>query len=146
IIIEDGSGKILDFYYLPERSTVDVHDGATITAGQILAKNPREAGGTQDITGGLPRVTELFEARKPKDPAIIAVIDGVVELPAEKKRGKRVIIVKAEDGTENEHMVPHNKHLLVHAGDIVKAGDALVRGPLVPHDILSVSGTEALQQ
>ena len=102
--------------------------------------------GTQDITGGLPRVTELFEARKPKDPAIIAEIDGEVELVAEKKRGKRVIIVKGADGTEVEHIIPHGKHLLVHAGDRVKAGDALVRGPLVPHDILRVSGEEAVQQ
>ena len=77
IIIEDSSGKILDFYYLPERATVDVEDGSQITAGQVLAKNPREASGTQDITGGLPRVTELFEARKPKEPSIIAEIDGV---------------------------------------------------------------------
>ncbi|MDG2390592.1 MAG: DNA-directed RNA polymerase subunit beta' [Planctomycetaceae bacterium] len=146
IIIEDSSGKILDFYYLPERSTVDVDEGSQITAGQVLAKNPREASGTQDITGGLPRVTELFEARKPKDPSIIAEIDGVIELQEEKKRGKRVITVRGEDGTEVEHLVPHNKHLLCHTGDIVRAGDALVRGPLVPHDILRVSGTEAVQQ
>jgi len=146
IIIEDSSGKILDFYYLPERATVDVEDGSQITGGQVLAKNPREASGTQDITGGLPRVTELFEARKPKDPSIIAEIDGTIELQEEKKRGKRVIIVRGEDGTEVEHLVPHNKHLLCHTGDIVGAGDALVRGPLVPHDILRVSGTEAVQQ
>ena len=146
IIIEDSSGKILDFYYLPERATVDVEDGSQITAGQVLAKNPREASGTQDITGGLPRVTELFEARKPKEPSIIAEIDGVIELQEEKKRGKRVIIVRGEDGTEVEHLVPHNKHLLCHTGDIVRSGDALVRGPLVPHDILRVSGTEAVQQ
>jgi DNA-directed RNA polymerase subunit beta' len=146
IILEDGSGKILDFYYLPERSTIEVKDGTQISAGQVLAKNPREASGTQDITGGLPRVTELFEARKPKDPSIIAEIDGIVELQEEKKRGKRVIIVRGEDGTEVEQLVPHNKHLLCHTGDLVKAGDALVRGPLVPHDILRVSGTEAVQQ
>jgi len=146
IILEDGSGKILDFYYLPERATIEVQDGTQISAGQVLAKNPREASGTQDITGGLPRVTELFEARKPKDPSIIAEIDGVVELQEEKKRGKRVIIVRGEDGTEVEQLVPHNKHLLCHTGDHVKAGDALVRGPLVPHDILRVSGTEAVQQ
>src|SRR3984885_3367306 len=89
IILEDSAGKILDFYYLPERATIDVQEGQQITAGSILAKTPREATGTQDIVGGLPRVTELFEARKPKDPAIIAEIDGEVELVAEKKRGKR---------------------------------------------------------
>ena len=146
IILEDGTGKILDFYYLPERASIDVQAGDQISAGTVLAKNPREATGTQDITGGLPRVTELFEARRPKDPAVIAEIDGEVELVAEKKRGKRIIIVRGDDGTEVEHIIPHGKPLLVHANDRVKAGDALVRGPLVPHDILRVSGAEAVQQ
>ena len=146
IILEDSAGKILDFYYLPEQATIEVLEGTQITAGTILAKNPRESQGTQDITGGLPRVTELFEARKPKDPAIIAEIDGTVELPPEKKRGRRVIIVKGTDGTEIEHLIPHGKHLLVHANEPVRSGDALIRGPLVPHDILRVSGEEAVQQ
>ncbi|MEX0728050.1 MAG: DNA-directed RNA polymerase subunit beta' [Planctomycetaceae bacterium] len=146
VILEDATGKILDFYYLPERASIEVEEGKHITAGAILAKNPRESTGTQDITGGLPRVTELFEARKPKDPAIIAEIDGEVELVAEKKRGKRLINVRGDDGTEVEHVIPHGKQLLVHANDVVRAGDALVRGPLVPHDILRVSGVEAVQQ
>ena len=146
IIVEDGAGKILDYYYLPERASVEVLDGAQIAAGSVLAKNPRESAGTQDITGGLPRVTELFEARKPKDPAIIAEIDGEVEILQEKKRGKRVIVVHGPDGTDVEHVVPHNKQLMVHSGDPVTAGEALVRGPLVPHDILRVSGEEAVHQ
>jgi len=146
IILEDATGKILDFYYLPEQASLDAEQGDQISAGTVLAKNPRESTGTQDITGGLPRVTELFEARRPKDPAVIAEIDGEVEFVAEKKRGKRIIIIRGEDGTEVEHIIPHGKQLLVHAGDRVKAGDALVRGPLVPHDILRVSGTEAVQQ
>jgi DNA-directed RNA polymerase subunit beta' len=146
IILEDGTGKILDYYYIPERANIEVKEGDQIAAGGILAKQPREASGTQDITGGLPRVTELFEARKPKDPAIIAEIDGEVELVAERKRGKRVIVVHGPDGTDVEHIIPHGKHLLVHTGDVVKAGDALVRGPLVPHDILRVSGEEAVEQ
>ncbi len=146
IILEDGTGKILDFYYLPERASIEVNEGDQISAGAILAKNPREAVGTQDIVGGLPRVTELFEARRPKDPAVIAEIDGEVEFVAEKKRGKRIIIVRSNEGTEIEHIIPHGKQLLVHAGDHVRAGDALVRGPLVPHDILRVSGEEAVQQ
>ncbi|ADG66321.1 DNA-directed RNA polymerase, beta' subunit [Planctopirus limnophila DSM 3776] len=144
IVLEDSAGKILDFYYLPERATVEVLEGQQVAAGSILAKNPRESMGTQDITGGLPRVTELFEARKPKEPAIISEIDGEVELVAEKKRGKRIIKVKGVDGTEREHIIPHGKQLLVHSGEQVKAGDALVRGPLVPHDILAVSGEEAV--
>lgn len=146
IMLEDSAGKILDFYYLPEKANIEVENGAQITAGSILAKTPREMGGTQDITSGLPRVTELFEARRPKDPAIIAEIDGEVDLVAEKKRGKRVIILRGPDGTEKEHIIPHGKHLRVHAKDVVHAGDALVDGPLVPHDILRVSGEEAVQQ
>jgi len=146
IIIEDSTGKILDYYYVPERANLEVKEGDQVSAGAILAKQPREAAGTQDITGGLPRVTELFEARKPKDPAIIAEIDGEVEHVAERKRGKRVIVVHGSDGTDVEHIIPHGKHVLVHSGDLVKAGDALVRGPLVPHDILRVSGEEAVSQ
>ena len=101
--------------------------------------------GTQDITGGLPRVTEIFEARKPKDPAVIAEIDGTVELLGEKRRGKRTIVVRSESGIEREHLVSHGKHLRVHAGSFVRAGEALVDGPLVPHDILRISGEEAVQ-
>lgn len=145
VILEDGTGKILDFYYLPERASIEVQEGQQVGPGEILAKTPRESMGTQDITGGLPRVTELFEARKPKDPAIIAEIDGTVELVAEKKRGKRLINVRGADGTEVEHVIPHGKQLLVHSNEQVRAGDALVRGPLVPHDILRVSGEEAVQ-
>jgi len=91
-------------------------------------------------------VTEIFEARKPKDPAVIAEIDGVVEILGEKKRGKRSIVVRSETGIEREHLVTHSKHLRVHAGDMVRAGEALVDGPLVPHDILRISGEEAVQQ
>jgi DNA-directed RNA polymerase subunit beta' len=146
VVLEDETGKILDFYYLPEKAYIEVSPGEMVAAGHILAKTPREASGTQDITGGLPRVTEIFEARKPKDPAIMAEIDGKVELLGEKRRGKRTIVVKNESGIEREHLVTHGKHLRVHAGDIVKAGEALVDGPLVPHDILRISGEEAVQQ
>ena len=146
VIVEDGNGKILDFYYLPEGASLDAEEGGHISAGTVVAKTPRESTGTQDITGGLPRVTELFEVRKPKDPAVVAEIDGEVEFPAEKKRGKRIVLVKGADGTEVEHVIPHGKDLQVHPGDMVKAGDALVRGPLVPQDILRVSGPEEVQQ
>jgi DNA-directed RNA polymerase subunit beta' len=146
VVVEDGSGRILDFYYLPEGASIEVEDGGHVSAGAIVAKTPRESSGTQDITGGLPRVTELFEARKPRDPAVVAEIDGEVELPAEKKRGKRIVLVKGADGSEVEHVIPHGKDLQVHSGDVVKAGDALVRGPLVPQDILRVSGPEEVQQ
>ena len=146
IVLEDvKDGKILDFYYLPERAHIEVNEGDVISSGTLIAKTPREASGTKDITGGLPRVTEIFEARKPKDPAVIAEVDGVVELLGEKKRGKRTIIVRSESGIEREHLVSHGKHLRVHAGDFVRAGEALVDGPLVPHDILRISGEEAVQ-
>ena len=146
ILIEDAEGHILAYNYIPEGAGIEVAEGATITAGTLLAKTPREVGGTQDITGGLPRVTELFEARRPKEPAVIAEIDGRVDLLDEKRRGKRTIIVKNESGIEREHLVPHGKYLRVHGGDRVRAGDALVEGPLVPHDILRISGEEAVQR
>jgi DNA-directed RNA polymerase subunit beta' len=146
IVLEDVEGKPLDVYYLPERAHIVVEEGKMVTAGSVLAKTPREAAGITDITGGLPRVTEIFEARKPKDPSVMAEVDGAVEILQEKRRGKRTIIVKSESGIEREHLVPHGKRFLVHSGDHVKAGQALVDGPLVPHDILRISGEEALQQ
>jgi len=146
VVLEDADGKPLDVYYLPERAHIIVEEGASVSAGSVLAKTPREASGISDITGGLPRVTEIFEARKPKDPAVIAEIDGTVEILTEKKRGKRTIVIRSESGIEREHLVPHGKRFLVHTADIVKAGQALVDGPLVPHDILRVSGEEAVQQ
>ena len=150
LILEDKEGHPLALYPIPERAYIDVEDGVEIEAGDLLAKTSREVGGTQDITGGLPRVTELFEARRPKDPSVISEIDGVVEL-GDKKRGKRTIIVRAlgpkgEVIEEQEHAVPQGKHLRVHKGDEVKAGDPLVDGPLVPHDILRISGEEEVQE
>ena len=146
IVVKDAEGNALDVQYLPERAMIMVKEGAEIGPGTILAEMPRETGGVSDITGGLPRVTEIFEARKPKDPSIIAEVDGTVEILAERKRGKRTIVVRSESGIEREHLVPHGKHFLVHSGDEVRAGQALVDGPLVPHDILRVSGEEAVQQ
>ncbi len=146
IVIEDAEGKPLDVYYMPERAVITVQEGKAVSAGSELAEMPRESSGISDITGGLPRITEIFEARKPKDPSVIAEVDGVVEIQQTKRRGKRTIIVRSESGVEHEHLVPHGKRFLVHTGDIVKAGQALVDGPLVPHDILRVSGEEAVQQ
>ena len=146
VVVEDADGKPLDVYYLPERAHVEIEEGTMISAGTVLAKTPREASGIKDITGGLPRVTEIFEARKPKEPSVMAEVDGEVELLSEKKRGKRTIIVRSETGIEREHLVPHGKRFLVHTGDYVKAGQQLIEGPLVPHDILRISGEEAVQQ
>jgi DNA-directed RNA polymerase subunit beta' len=145
IIIEDPNGKILDVHYLPAGARIEVVEGQGVQAGELLAHQPRATGGTQDITGGLPRVTEVFEARKPKDPAAMAEISGRVELRSDKRKGKMTISVKSES-MEKEHHVPRDRHLNVHAGDMVEAGDALTDGPLVPHDILRIKGEEALQR
>jgi DNA-directed RNA polymerase subunit beta' len=146
ITIEGDDGKILDFHYLPAKARIEVKNGQKVQAGHMLARQPREAAGTMDITGGLPRVTEIFEARKPKDPAVLAEISGTVEIRSEKRRGKMTIIVRNESGMEREHHVPQDKELQVHAGDFVEAGDPLIRGPLIPHDILRIKGEEALYQ
>lgn len=146
IIIEDNTGKILSAYPIPEKAYIEVEEGDSIVTGDLLAKTPREITRTEDITGGLPRVTEIFEARKPKDPAVISEIDGMVEL-GEKRRGKRTIIIKDEvSELQREHLVPRGKHLKVHRSDRVKAGDPLVEGPLVLQDILRICGEEELQQ
>jgi len=147
IIIEDPKGKILDVHYLPAGARIEVVEGQEVQAGQLLAHQPRATGGTQDITGGLPRITEVFEARKPKDPAAMAEISGRVELRSDKRKGKMTITIRNEgSGMEKEHHVPRDRHLNVHTGDTVEAGDALTDGPLVPHDILRIKGEEALQR
>ena len=146
ITIEGDDGKILDFHYLPAKARIEVTDGQRIEAGHQLARQPKESSGTMDITGGLPRVTEIFEARKPKEPAVLAEISGAVEIRSEKRRGKMTIIVRSETGMEREHHVPQDKELQVHAGDYVEAGDPLIRGPIIPHDILRIKGEESLYQ
>jgi DNA-directed RNA polymerase subunit beta' len=146
IIIEDADGKILDVHYLPAGARIEVGEGQSVQAGQLLAHQPRASGGTQDITGGLPRVTEVFEARKPKDPAAMAEISGRVELRSDKRKGKMTIIIRSESGMEKEHHVPRDRHLNVHTSDLAEAGDTLTDGPLVPHDILRIKGEEALQR
>ncbi|MBE7466132.1 MAG: DNA-directed RNA polymerase subunit beta' [Planctomycetes bacterium] len=144
IVIKNDEGQIQGVYAIPEKAFVDVEEGQKVMSGKLLAKTPRKISGTQDITGGLPRVTELFEARKPKEPAIMAEIDGTVEF-GDRKRGKRTILIKSESGLEMEHLVPQGKHILVRKGDKVKAGDRLVDGSLIPHDILRISGPERVQ-
>ena len=144
IVIEDADGKILDFHFLPAKARIEVKRGDKIKAGHMLARQPRGSEGSQDIVGGLPRVTEIFEARKPKDPAVMAEISGRVELLSDKRKGKMTIRIVADSGIEKDHHVPQDRHLLVHAGDAVNAGDPLIDGPLVPHDILRIKGEEAL--
>jgi DNA-directed RNA polymerase subunit beta' len=143
VVIKNAKGEILGIYSVPEKAFIEVEEGQEVVAGKMLAKTPRAMSGTQDITGGLPRVTELLEARRPKDPAIMAEIDGIVEF-GDRKRGKRTIKIRSESGREMEHLVGQGKHILVRRGDRVRAGDRLVDGPLIPHDILRIKGVEAV--
>jgi len=144
ILIEGAKGDILSLYPLPEKAIVEVENGQRITAGTRLARTLREVQRTQDITGGLPRVTELFEARRPKDPAVISEIGGLVT-DIERKRGRTVIKVEdPETSYRSEHTVPAGKHMRVNRGDHVAAGQPLVDGSLVLDDILRISGEEAL--
>ena len=141
----DRERKVRD-YVIPEGAQLTVEDGQDVHAGLVLAKISREAYKTRDITGGLPRVAELFEARRPKDPATISEIDGVVKF-GEIKRGKREIIVQPEGSAEPQvYEVPAGKHLRVHEGDKVRAGDRLTEGPVNPHDILRIRGPRAVQE
>ena len=146
IVIVDKSGTPVAAYSIPSGAHVEVKEGQSIKAGQRLAKTPRKVSKTKDITGGLPRVAELFEARKPKDAAEIAKIDGEVHL-AGTSRGKKLVVIKdKESGMEEEHEVPLSKHLIVFQGDRVKKGQQLTEGPVVPHEILEVCGPQELQE
>ena len=144
ITIEDATGTILDFHHLPAKARIEVVEGQEIVAGGLLARQPKEGGRTQDIVGGLPRVTEIFEARIPKDPTVLAEISGRVELHSDKRKGKMTIKVISDAGVEHDHHVPQGKQLLVHTGDRVDAGDALTEGPQIPADILRIKGEEPL--
>src|SRR5213595_1047843 len=137
--------KRLRDFVIPVGAQLTVEDGKKISAGTIIAKISREAYKTRDITGGLPRVAELFEARRPKDPATISEVDGTVRF-GDIKRGKREIYVHAEEGEPQLYEVPAGKHLRVHEGDRVRAGDRLTEGPVNPHDILRIKGPRAVQE
>jgi len=131
-------------YLMPSRAHLMVQDGDTVSPGDVLAKIPRETTKTKDITGGLPRVVELFEARKPRETAVISEIDGTVKF-GEISKGQRKILVTADNGTEKEYAVPRGVHINVQEGERVRAGEPLMDGPLNPHDILAVLGEKELQ-
>jgi DNA-directed RNA polymerase subunit beta' len=145
VVIETVKGKKAGEYPIPTGAHLMVHDGDKVIAGDLLAKIPREISKTRDITGGLPRVAELFEARKPKERATVSEIDGVVEFRGV-ARGMRRIVVRGDTGEEMEYLIPHGKHLRVRDGDIVRAGDKLSEGPINPHDILRIKGINAVQE
>ncbi|MFH1776181.1 MAG: DNA-directed RNA polymerase subunit beta' [Candidatus Omnitrophota bacterium] len=145
IIIIDSKGDVAGFYTIPTGAHIVVKDGQMVMAGSMLAKTPRKISKTKDITGGLPRVAEIFEARRPKDPAIISEIDGIVDFSLTKK-GQRSIIIKSSTGMKKEYIIPPGKHLNVYKGDKVVSGQPLTDGPIVPQDILRVSGAQKLQE
>ena len=146
VVVGEKKGEILASYSIPAGAHVVVDEGAKVRAGALLAKTPRKVAKTKDITGGLPRVAELFEARRPKDAAEIAKIDGIVEMGGT-VRGKRRLILKDPDtGAEEEHLIPLTKHVIVFKGDFVKKGQQLTEGPVVPHEILEICGPQELQE
>ncbi len=154
IVLHDAKGKVITLsngmearYFMPVDAILSIESGVNVKAGDVLARIPRESTKTRDITGGLPRVAELFEARKPKDFAVIAEVDGRVEFGKDYKTKRRLVIVP-EDGSEQprEYMIPKGKHLSIQEGDRVQRGDLLIDGNPVPHDILNIMGVEALAE
>ncbi len=146
IIRRADDDEVLGFYSIPAGAHVMVKKRQQVKPGELLAKTPRKESKTKDITGGLPRVAELFEARQPKDAAEIAKIEGVVDF-GENQRGKRCLIIRDEaTGAVEEHLIPMGKHIVVFRGDRVKKGQQLTEGPIVPQEILEVCGPQELQE
>jgi DNA-directed RNA polymerase subunit beta' len=143
--VRSAGNKILKTYQMPVRANLMVVDAEDVEPGDIIAKIPRETTKTKDITGGLPRVVELFEARRPAETAVMSEIDGIVTLGPIAK-GKRKLIITGDDGEEREYDIPRGTHINVQEGDRVRAGEALMDGPLNPHDILRVLGMQRLQE
>jgi len=146
IISEASSRSVLGVYHIPAGAHVMVKAGSRVAPGELLSKTPRKEAKTRDITGGLPRVAELFEARQPKDAAEIAKIEGVVDF-GPNQRGKRCLLIRDEvTGAAEEHLIPMGKHIVVFKGDRVRKGQQLTEGPVVPQEILDVCGPQELQK
>lgn len=144
--IVSSKGKVLSSYLIPAKANLSFADGEEIKAGTIIAKIPRDSGKTRDITGGLPRVTELFEARSPADPAKIAEIDGKVEI-GKISRGSREVLLSSQDGSKKiDYRIPVSKHILIRSGDFVSAGEPLTGGAFDPIDILKIKGVSEVQE
>jgi DNA-directed RNA polymerase subunit beta' len=145
ILIKDKKGEILKSYPIPVNAHVSVKEGEKVEQGQSLVKIPRVGGKGGDITGGLPRITELFEARNPSNPAVVSEIDGIASY-GKIKRGNREVIIEAKTGETKKYLVPLSKHILVQENDFVRAGQSLSDGAITPKDILSISGPTAVQE
>ena len=145
IEILDDKKKVIATYAIPTGAQIAVNEGDTIAPGTMLAKTPRQASKTQDITGGLPRVAELFEARRPKEAAEMAKIDGVVSLDGTVRGKKKLLVTDPETGQEEAHLIPHGKHLVVQVGDLVHRGQHLTEGGADPHEVLDILGPSAVQ-
>ncbi len=144
IFIIDENGQKVNQYFVPVKAFLQVNDGDEVFAGDVLVKIPREIGKTRDITGGLPRVAELFEARQPKEKAVVSEIDGYVKFGSI-KRGIREIIIESELETK-KYNIPHGMHILVHENDFVRAGERLTDGAIAPNDILRIQGPAKVQE
>jgi DNA-directed RNA polymerase subunit beta' len=146
VIRHDAAAEATTAYNIPAGAHVMVKDGKRVAAGDVLAKTPRKESKTKDITGGLPRVAELFEARRPKDAAEIAKIDGIVDFGAN-QRGRRCLLIRdTVTGDEEQHLIPMGKHIVVYKGDYVQKGQQLTEGPVVPQEILEICGPQELQE
>jgi DNA-directed RNA polymerase subunit beta' len=145
IEIKNDAGKVLKFYSMPIRANLMASNGDEVAPGDVIAKIPREITRTKDIVGGLPRVVELFEARKPRETAVMSEIDGMVKFGNVTKGSQKIIII-GDTSEEREYSIPRGTHINVQEGDHVRAGEPLMDGPLNPHDILAVRGMEELQR
>ena len=146
IVIVGEKKEIFASYSIPAGAHIEVKEAQKVPAGTRLARTPRKIAKTKDITGGLPRVAELFEARRPKDAAEIAKIDGVVDIGGTVRAKRRVMVTDPDTGAEEEHLIPLSKHVIVFKGDFVKKGQQLTEGPVVPHEVLDVCGPQELQE
>jgi DNA-directed RNA polymerase subunit beta' len=146
VVTNAKTHEVLASYTIPAGAHLSVKNNEKVEAGTTLAKTPRKASKTKDITGGLPRVAELFEARKPKDACEIARIDGTVEIGGLVRGKRRVIVTDQKSGQQEEHLIPRSKHILVFNGDHIGKGDQITDGPVVPHDLLEILGPQALRE
>jgi DNA-directed RNA polymerase subunit beta' len=146
VVLDPHNRGVLASYSIPAGAHLSVKEGQKIHAGAQLAKTPRKVSRTKDITGGLPRVAELFEARKPKDAAEIAKIDGIVEIGGTFRGKRKLVVTDPETGETEDHLIPLSKHIIVYQGDAVRKGQQLTDGPVVPHEILEICGPHELQE